>query len=137
MSASSDSCDRDRFDRRWFLAGSSTAVGAFFLPTLGSRLAVAKDTGQRGAARQAIVILLQGGCSHLDTWDLKPAAPVEMITTASGGHAMLLDDSSNVYSVATIGSDGKVKKICVDAPIKTDAALESAAKAAQENDNEK
>jgi len=40
-----------------------------------------------------------------------PAAPVEMITTASGGHAMLLDDSSNVYSVATIGSDGKVKKI--------------------------
>lgn len=66
-----------------------------------------------------------------------PAAPVEMITTASGGHAMLLDDSSNVYSVATIGSDGKVKKICVDAPIKTDAALESAAKAAQENDNEK
>ena len=28
-------------------------------------------------AKRAIVILLQGGCSQLDTWDMKPSAPSE------------------------------------------------------------
>ena len=76
---------RDRFHRRWFLKSSSVALGAFAFPSLlevRSRQAHADQARvqliTRGAAKQAIVILLQGGCSHLDTWDLKPDAPVEI-----------------------------------------------------------
>ena len=79
------SCDRrkvNRFNRRSLLTSSSAAVGAYALPGLihtgaGEAVAEPKFTG-RAAAQQAIVILLQGGCSHLDTWDLKPNAPVEV-----------------------------------------------------------
>ena len=85
MSWASKRGDSDRFDRRWFLKSSSVAVGAFVLPTLsltGKRQARADQARiepvNRGPAKQAIVILLQGGCSHLDTWDLKPDAPVEI-----------------------------------------------------------
>lgn len=110
MPASSDSCDSKRWDRRWFLASSSTAVGAFVLPTFGTCSAFAKDVVQRGPARQAIVILLQGGCSHLDTWDLKPAAPAEIrgefqpIATSVSGlsiseHLPLLAQRAHRYNV--------------------------------------
>ena len=67
------SCERrkiDRFNRRSLLKGGSAAVGAFALPGLihtgaGQAVAEPKIAG-RAAAQQAIVILLQGGCSHLD-----------------------------------------------------------------------
>jgi len=36
------------------------------------------DSIRRGDAQQAIVILLQGGCTQLDTWDPKPNAPAEV-----------------------------------------------------------
>lgn len=97
-------------DRRWFLASSSTAVGAFVLPTLGSRLTIASDAARPAPTRQAIVILLQGGCSHLDTWDLKPEAPAEFrgefqpIATSVPGisiseHLPLLAQRAHLYNV--------------------------------------
>ncbi|MBC8353823.1 MAG: DUF1501 domain-containing protein [Planctomycetes bacterium] len=77
MSGSSES--RERLDRRCFLGSSSVAVGAFALPTVLPNVATARDEPSgRDRAEQAIVILLQGGCSHLDTWDLKPNAPTEI-----------------------------------------------------------
>ncbi len=79
MSKSSTNHRSEGFDRRWFLNSSSVAVGAFALPTLlSSTSAGGEKPTRRGRAEQAIVILLQGGCSHLDTWDLKPAAPAEI-----------------------------------------------------------
>jgi len=79
MSKLSDKIEREGLDRRWFLNSSSVAVGAFALPTFLSRESTAGDKPTvRRRAEQAIVILLQGGCSHLDTWDLKPNAPAEI-----------------------------------------------------------
>ncbi len=58
--------------RRLFLQQSGLAVGAFALPqVLAARAATATP------AKQVIVIFLQGGLSHLDSWDLKPEAPAE------------------------------------------------------------
>ncbi len=79
MSKSSGDRRPEALDRRWFLNSSSVAVGAFALPTFLSSKSTANDKPRRpGRAEQAIVILLQGGCSHLDTWDLKPDAPAEI-----------------------------------------------------------
>ncbi len=79
MSKSSGDGRPKALDRRWFLNSSSVAVGAFALPTFLSSNSTAKDKPRRrGRAEQAIVILLQGGCSHLDTWDLKPDASAEI-----------------------------------------------------------
>ena len=64
----------NQFSRRMLLKSSSVAVGAFALPGVLQSQAIAAENG---AAKQVIVILLQGGLSHLDTWDLKPEAPVE------------------------------------------------------------
>jgi len=66
-----------------------------------------------------------------------PASSPEMRAVPSGGTVIYLDDSSNVYSVASIGADGKVKQICLDTPVKNEADLAVAAKAAQESSHEK
>ncbi len=76
--------------RRRFLQASGVAVGAF----VGGRSvsARAESSVANPAAKRAIVILLQGGCSQLDTWDLKPDAPSEYrgefdsIATATPGY---------------------------------------------------
>jgi hypothetical protein len=73
-----------RIGRRGFLKGSGFAVGAFSLPqsfptSFATQAAGLPSRPPRSApAKQAIVILLQGGCSHLETWDLKPNAPSEI-----------------------------------------------------------
>ena len=116
--------------------------------TPAQRAAASAETGKPIVAGQKAYIDSAGNIRPVTAEDLaaeasaaKTAASAqpatgELITTSSGGRARLLDDSSNVYSVATIGSDGKVKKICVDTPVKSAAALEGAAKAALENDHE-
>ena len=74
--------------RRAFLKASGVAVGA---------IASGADSSARAAiadapAKRAIVLFLQGGCSQLDTWDLKPQAPAEYrgefdsIATATSGY---------------------------------------------------
>lgn len=96
--------------RRRFLAGSGLAVGAFALPTYGFGTASASEESKSKPARTAIVILLQGGCSHLDTWDLKPDAPAEFrgefqsIATSVPGtriceHLPLLAQRAHRYNV--------------------------------------
>jgi hypothetical protein len=70
----------EKLTRRFALKSSGMALGAFALPNIGNQSAVANEgTTRKGpAAKQAIVILLQGGCSHHDTWDLKLEAPAEI-----------------------------------------------------------
>ena len=117
MPTSNERGNVDRFDRRFFLKSSSVAVGAFALPSLlNSRNGQARgergsvDSIPRGAAKQAIVILLQGGCTQLDTWDLKPNAPAEVrgefdpIATSVPGfsiseHLPLLAQRAHRYNV--------------------------------------
>ena len=61
-------------NRRLFLQQSGLAVGAFALPQV---LAARARAATAAPAKQVIVIFLQGGLSHLDSWDLKPEAPAE------------------------------------------------------------
>jgi uncharacterized protein (DUF1501 family) len=58
--------------RDFFRLGSAGAVG-LSLPDLGR-----PATAGRGSAQSCILLFLVGGPSHLDTWDLKPDAPVEI-----------------------------------------------------------
>src|SRR5260221_13268933 len=61
-------------NRRIFLRQSGIALGAFALPeVLAARARGAAST----PARKAIIVFLQGGLSHLESWDLKPEAPAE------------------------------------------------------------
>lgn len=94
-------------DRRFFLRNSGLAVGAFALPQV---LQARAESPNPVPARQAIVIFLQGGLSHLDSWDLKPDAPAEYrgefqsISTAVPGfsiseHMPLLAQRADRYSV--------------------------------------
>ena len=71
--------DRNAFaSRRRFLAASvSSLVG---IPAVsGPRRAAgaAESSGPPATARATILIVLCGGPSHIDTWDMKPAAPAE------------------------------------------------------------
>src|SRR6516165_4820357 len=64
--------------RRFLQAGG---VGALTLGLPGTVAAgVDADRGLRGGAaeRSCIFVLLCGGPSHLDTWDLKPGAPEDI-----------------------------------------------------------
>src|ERR1700693_4727892 len=61
-------------DRRTFLAASGLAFGA----NLANRAAgTLPSSPNKPPARSAILIWLSGGASHIDTWDMKPDAPVE------------------------------------------------------------
>src|SRR5947207_4724646 len=64
--------------RQLLMAGG---VGALAMVLLGTVVAsVDVDRGMRGVAapKSCIFVLLCGGPSHLDTWDLKPAAPEDI-----------------------------------------------------------
>src|SRR6187200_2039244 len=58
-------------NRRTFLTASSLGFCGLNLPEL------TRASEQRGKARSTILIWLSGGASHIDTWDMKPDAPVE------------------------------------------------------------
>src|SRR5262245_3796204 len=61
--------------RRSFLRVGSLALGGLTLADLPRLRAHAATSHQR--ARSVVMIHLSGGPSHLDTYDMKPAAPVE------------------------------------------------------------
>ncbi|MBC7818436.1 MAG: DUF1501 domain-containing protein [Planctomycetaceae bacterium] len=95
--------DRERASRRGFLQAGGVAVGA--LVANSARAAIAEP-----AAKRAIVLFLQGGCSQLDTWDMKPGAPAEYrgefdsIATATPGyrvceHLPMLAARTNQFNV--------------------------------------
>jgi hypothetical protein len=63
--------------RRAFLeVGASSVFGVSLADLLRAR-ATAGSTAATGTARSVLLLWLWGGPSHLDTWDPKPAAPLE------------------------------------------------------------
>lgn len=67
-----------KLDRREFLQLGALAGLGLTLPRL---LAAGESPAARagsGRARSCILLFLEGGPSHLDTWDMKPAAPSEV-----------------------------------------------------------
>jgi hypothetical protein len=65
----------DRVSRRGFLQIGGAALGGLSLRQL---LALEKQAGVGKSNKAIINIYLPGGPSHLDMWDLKPNAPVEI-----------------------------------------------------------
>ena len=64
-------------NRRSFLEAGSLLMGGLTLPDLLRRRAEAKQRGVIPKDTSVILIWLQGGPSHMDTYDLKPDAPRE------------------------------------------------------------
>src|SRR5262245_15866063 len=54
---------------------ASFALGAFLLP---QAACAARTTAHARRARGTIFIMLEGGMSHLESWDPKPDAPAEI-----------------------------------------------------------
>jgi Protein of unknown function (DUF1501) len=65
----------DRMNRRSFLRGGSAVLSVPALADLFRREATAGDSA---ADKRSVIIVFQaGGPSHLETWDMKPNAPLE------------------------------------------------------------
>ncbi len=65
----------DRVSRRGYLRIGGLALGGLTLPQI---LQAQAASGTRGPAKGIIMVLLPGGPTHLDTFDLKPDAPPEI-----------------------------------------------------------
>src|SRR5436190_10998504 len=65
----------DRMSRRSWLRIGGFALGGLALPDI---LHAEAKSGQRNPAKGIIMVLLPGGPTHLDMFDLKPDAPVEI-----------------------------------------------------------
>src|SRR3954470_20107370 len=65
-----------RPSRRRFLTAGALGV-MLDLPGLLLAGAPPRGTARPGAERSCIFVVQQGGCSHIDTWDMKPDAPAE------------------------------------------------------------
>ena len=71
--------DCSGISRRSFLQVGALAVGGLTLPSLlRMRAAQAKQGGSQSVRKSVILIYQAGGPSHLDMYDLKPNAPVEV-----------------------------------------------------------
>lgn len=64
-------------NRRSFLEVGSLALGGLTLPELFRSRAAAAEQGEVPGDTAVILIWLQGGPSHMETYDLKPEAPAE------------------------------------------------------------
>src|SRR5581483_10242251 len=66
--------------RRWFLQmGLAGVAGLSFPALLRVRTQAASSPETRGTDRKSVILIwLSGGPSHIDTWDPKPDAPVEV-----------------------------------------------------------
>src|SRR5947209_6780384 len=65
----------DPISRRTWLRIGGLALGGLALPDI---LRAEAQSGRRNPAKGIIMVLLPGGPSHLDTFDLKPDAPPEI-----------------------------------------------------------
>ena len=65
-----------QLDRRTFLVAGGLSYFGLNLAGIASAAPVQPD-GRRTIAKSTIMIWLSGGASHIDTWDMKPNAPVE------------------------------------------------------------
>jgi hypothetical protein len=68
----------DGVSRRTFLKVGSLALGGLTLPALLRQRALAREEGKGTPRRSVILLWLAGGPSHIDMYDLKPSAPVEV-----------------------------------------------------------
>lgn len=105
----------DGINRRDFLRIGAFGAGLTLADVL--RLRAFAEQGTRARAKSAIMIYLPGGPSHIDTYDLKPAAPMEFrgefkpISTNVGGieicehfpmQAKMMDKLAIIRSLATV-----------------------------------
>ena len=67
----------DGLSRRSFLRIGGLAVGGLGLPGL---LRAEQQAGIRKSHKAVIMVYLSGGLAHQDTFDLKPAAPAEVLS---------------------------------------------------------
>lgn len=68
---------RDPVNRRTLLRAGALALGGWTLADLLQARAFGASQGQAPADTSVILLWLEGGPSHLETYDLKPDAPVE------------------------------------------------------------
>ena len=68
---------RDPLDRRALLRAGALALGGWTLADLLRARALGAARGHSPANTSVILLWLEGGPSHLETYDLKPDAPVE------------------------------------------------------------
>lgn len=73
--------------REVFRAGAATVGGYSFLPLASMQARAAQTVKPRGSARFVIWVMLDGGASHMDTWDLKegPWTPGDFAPKDLGG----------------------------------------------------
>src|ERR1700724_3683664 len=71
-------CPGPLLSRRHMLQIGGASLLGLSLPGLLRAQDAARAVGQQATADQLLVIFLNGGPSHLDMWDMKPAAPVEI-----------------------------------------------------------
>ena len=65
--------------RRWFLQTGMSGVAGLSLPALLAARASAVTSGQMPKDNKAVILFwLSGGPSHIDMWDPKPEAPIEI-----------------------------------------------------------
>ncbi|MGV2340699.1 MAG UNVERIFIED_CONTAM: DUF1501 domain-containing protein [Planctomycetaceae bacterium] len=68
-------------ERRRFLVASAAGVSGYSFAAPGAAAARSlngrSDNTSGGTARSTILFFLSGGASHIDTWDMKPNAPLE------------------------------------------------------------
>ncbi len=68
---------RSALSRRTFLVAGGLGFCGLDLPVLRAAGRPAPTPARRKQAKSTILFWLSGGASHIDTWDLKPDAPVE------------------------------------------------------------
>lgn len=82
----------DRITRRQMLNIGTLGLAGISLPRLLRADAERRNLGTRSPADACVLIFLNGGPSHLDMWDVKPVAPLEIrgefqsIDTSLPGH---------------------------------------------------
>ncbi|TWU13096.1 hypothetical protein CA54_19220 [Symmachiella macrocystis] len=114
MTAPTTAC-RGPVSRRSFLEAGSLALGGLGLSDLLRGRAAAKETTGLADDTSVILIWLQGGPSHMETYDLKPEAPIDYrgecnpIATAAPGmdicehlpmHAQVADKINVIRSIS-------------------------------------
>jgi len=79
----------DELTRRGFIARTaSSLLGVGLLPNFLSRQALALDAAKGGTAKNVIYLYMDGGMSHVDTWDPKSGdvmGPTKTIKTSADG----------------------------------------------------
>src|SRR5689334_21523027 len=66
------------FDRRDLLRVGSISIAASALPCLANATAAAETSGIKARAKSVLFLWMAGGVTHIDSFDPKPTAPIEV-----------------------------------------------------------